>query len=600
LPLPVRAGQTKQFSLETMKNPSSTLRNHKLTLEFTDNPAWYAVQALPYIMEYPYECTEQIFSRFYANSLATHVANKHPRIKTVFDRWRNYQPDALLSNLSKNQELKYALLEETPWVMDAKNEAQQKQNIALLFDLNKMAYEQEAALKKITERQLENGGFAWFPGGKDDWYITQYLVEGMGHLDKLGVKSLKSDEKTAAIIQKAVKYCDDRLVEHYENMKKYTKKEDLDKDHLDYMAVHYLYARSFFQEIPKEGAITDVAQYYENQATKYWLNKDIYAQGLLALALHRHKQVATTAAILKSLKERALMNEELGMYWKTNRGWFWYEMPIETHSLMIEVFDEVANDQKSVDELRVWLLKNKQTNAWKTTKATSSAVYALLLRGADWLSNTKPAEITLGSMKVVEDANSKEAGSGYFKTSWSGKDIKPAYANVTVKNPNSTIAWGAMYWQYFENLDKIKTFEATPLTIKKQLFKTESSDKGIIMRPISEGNTLKVGDKVQVRIEIRVDRDMEYVHLKDMRASGFEPENVLSQYKWQGGLGYYESTRDAATNFFISYLPKGTYVFEYPLRATLRGDFSNGITTMQCMYAPEFTSHSQGIRVKIE
>jgi uncharacterized protein YfaS (alpha-2-macroglobulin family) len=600
LPLPVRAGQTKQFSLASMKNPSNTLRNHKVTLEFTDNPAWYAVQALPYIMEYPYECTEQIFSRFYANSLATHVANKHPRIKTVFDRWKNYQPDALLSNLSKNQELKYALLEETPWVMDAQNEAQQKQNIALLFDLNKMAYEQEAALKKITERQLGNGGFAWFPGGRDDWYITQYLVEGMGHLDKLGVKSLKKDEKTAIIIRKAVQYCDDRLVEYYENMKKYTKKEDLDNDHLDYMPVHYLYTRSFFQEIPIEGKIKEVAQYYENQAIKYWMNKDIYAQGLLALALNRHQKMEATLAILKSLKERALMSEELGMYWKTNRGWFWYEMPIETHALMIEVFDEITNDQKTVDELRVWLLKNKQTNAWKTTKATSSAIYALLLRGADWLSNTKPAEITLGSMKVVEAANSKEAGTGYFKTSWVGKDIKNDFANVTVKNPNSTIAWGAMYWQYFENLDKIKTFEATPLTIKKQLFKTENSDKGVIMRPISEGNTLKVGDKVQVRIEIRVDRDMEYVHLKDMRASGFEPENVLSQYKWQGGLGYYESTRDAATNFFISYLPKGTYVFEYPLRATLRGDFSNGITTMQCMYAPEFTSHSQGIRVKIE
>ena len=191
-----------------------------------------------------------------------------------------------------------------------------------------------------------------------------------------------------------------------------------------------------------------------------------------------------------------------------------------------------------------------------------------------------------------------EAGTGYFKTSWSGNDIKPEMGKVKVSKKDEGVGWGALYWQYFEQLDKINPAE-TPLKINKKLFVERPSKTGPVMEPITENTKLKVGDKVKVRIEIRVDRDMEYVHMKDMRASGFEPINVMSQYKYQGGLGYYESTGDVATNFFFSWLPKGTYVFEYPLRANLKGNFSNGITSIQCMYAPEFTSHSEGIRVDI-
>jgi uncharacterized protein YfaS (alpha-2-macroglobulin family) len=171
-------------------------------------------------------------------------------------------------------------------------------------------------------------------------------------------------------------------------------------------------------------------------------------------------------------------------------------------------------------------------------------------------------------------------------------------ANITVTKSDDGVAWGGMYWQYFEQLDKITTAE-TPLKLEKKLFVERNTANGSVIEPVSNNSQLKVGDKVKVRIEIRVDRAMEYIHLKDMRAAAFEPVNVLSSYKWQAGLGYYESTRDASTNFFISYLQKGTYVFEYSLIATQTGDFSNGITSIQCMYAPEFSSHSEGIRVKV-
>jgi uncharacterized protein YfaS (alpha-2-macroglobulin family) len=599
LPLSVRGGESKRFTFESLKNSdkSKTLTHSSLTLEFTQNPAWYAVQALPYLIEYPYECTEQIFSRFYANSLATNVANAHPKIKSVFERWKNIDVKALQSNLTKNQELKTALLEETPWVLAAQNEEVQKKNIGLLFDLNKMANESKTALRKMSERQLENGGFAWFPGGRDSWFITQYIVEGFGHLSALGVDN--QDVTRETMVNKSLNYCNARFDEEYADLEKRVAKQQAkwEDDNLSSLVVHYLYTKSLF---PKNKNANEKAfNYYLGQAEKFWTKRGIYEQALIALLMKRAGQGSVTSAIAISLKERAQYSDELGMYWKSNWGYNWHEQPIETQAVMIELFNEIS-DAKAVDNLKIWLLKNKQTNAWKTTKATASAVYALLKTGDNWLEEDASIDISVGSTKLIIDDKDKEAGTGYFKTTFKQDDISAKKAEIDVKNPNKVVSWGAMYWQYFENLDKIKDFKETPLTIVKQLFKQVNGDKGLEMTPITEKGPLSIGDKIKVRIELRVDRAMEFVHMKDMRAAGFEPTNVISQYKYQGGLGYYESTKDAATNFFFDYLPKGTYVFEYLMVVNNKGDMSNGITTIQCMYAPEFTSHSEGIRVKVK
>jgi len=307
---------------------------------------------------------------------------------------------------------------------------------------------------------------------------------------------------------------------------------------------------------------------------------------------------------MASIKENSIVNEEMGMYWKAieQGGMYWYNAPIESHALLIEAFHTVTNDQEAVNEMKVWLLKQKQVQDWKTTKATSEAIFALLLRGDDWLANTKQAEIKVGG-KTIDPAHfdaSYEPGTGYFKVKWNGEEVKKEMANVTITSEVNAPSWGAMYWQYFEDLDQIKTFEETPLQLKKVVYKETMGNSGPMITPIENAGDIKPGDKLKVRIELRVDRDMEYVHMKDMRGSGLEPTNVLSQYKYQGGLGYYESTKDAATHFFFDYLPKGTYVFEYPLRVSHAGDFSNGVTTIQSMYAPEFSSHSEGVRIHVK
>jgi hypothetical protein len=602
MPLPIRKAGSKQFTFTKLVNSSksSTLRHHKLTLEFTNNPAWYAIQAMPYMMEYPYECAEQVFTRFYANSIASHIVNSNPKIKAVFEEWKRSSPEAFLSNLEKNQELKSLMLEETPWVLEAQNESERKKRVAVLFDLNRMSNELERALSKLRQMQVSNGGWPWFPGMPESRYITQHIITGMGHLDHLGVKNVREDSKTWLMVQNGVKYLDARLVEDYLYLKRRVPNYKINQ-HIGYNEIQYLYARSYFKELSMDADLVEAMNYYKEQAKKYWLNFNLYAQGMLGLASHRFGMKDLSGDIVNSIREKAIRHDELGMYWKDNTvGYYWYQAPIETHALMIELFDEAGNDQETVEELKVWLLKNKQTSDWKTTKATAEACYALLLKGTDILTNDDMVEIKLGN-EIVDPAKSGakvEAGTGYFKTSWNAESIKPEMGKVTLTKKKDGVAWGAVYWQYFEQLDKITPHE-TPLKLSKKLFLVKKTATGPQMVPVDEKTVLEPGSRVRVKIDLRVDRAMEYVHMKDMRASCFEPVNVFSRYRWQDGLGYYESTRDAATNFFFEYLPKGTHVFEYDLLVTHQGDFSNGITTIQCMYAPEFTSHSEGIRVKV-
>ncbi|MDD2411584.1 MAG: alpha-2-macroglobulin family protein [Bacteroidales bacterium] len=603
MPMPINGNQKKTFVFEKMqKNKSTTLKHFKYTLEFTSNPAWYAVQALPYLMEYPHQCSEQIFSRFYANSIATHIANSSPKIKAVFESWKNITPDALLSNLEKNQELRSLMLEETPWVLNAKSETDQKQKIGLLFDMIRMSNELTQSFDKLQKLQMSNGGWPWFKGMRDNRYITQHIITGFGHLKNISVVDFDKDKKMSQMVRDGMRYLDDRIREDYEDLKRY--KVDLSKDNLGSYQIQYLYARSYFGnsfEISSKNK--EAYHYYLNQSKKYWLNSNIYLQGMIALANHRLGDAKVAQAIMRSLEEKSLHSEEMGMYWASEgRAYYWYEAPIERQALFIEAFDEITKNDSLVEEMKIWLLKQKQTQHWTNTKATVEAIYALLLRGTDLLADDKLAEVKVGNQVIDPkklDGTSVEAGTGYFKTSWSAGEINADMAKLEVNKTTSGVAWGAVYWQYFENLDKITPSE-TPLKLKKELFVLEQSDRGPVIRPISSGTKIKLGDKIKVRMEIRVDRDLEYVHIKDMRAAGFEPVNVLSQYKYQDGLGYYESTRDAATNFFIDYLKKGTYVFEYELVANQKGNFSNGITSIQCMYAPEFTSHSEGIRVVIE
>ncbi len=374
-------------------------------------------------------------------------------------------------------------------------------------------------------------------------------------------------------------------------------------------AIQYLYMRSFFSEMGVPGKVLPAMNYYRKKLRTDWLQQNKYMQGMIALALFRTGDVQTAKDILASLKQNAIRDEEKGMYWKgMEGGYYWYNAPVETQALLIEAFREIGGDAGVDRALKTWLLKQKQTHSWATTTATADACYALLLGGQDWLNAERSVELKLGVKTVDFPATGGDSGVGYNKKIFDGAFVNPCMVNISVTMQSSgtaagggSPAWGAVYWQYFDMLDRITPPAGKALlSIRKRLFVKRNTDRGPVLDSIADNATLKPGDQVIVRVELRADRDLEYVHMKDMRAACMEPLDVISGYRWQDGLGYYQSTKDVSTDFFFDHLPRGTHVFDYTMSAAQAGNFSNGITTIECMYAPEFSFHSEGIRVNVE
>ncbi|MBL0912444.1 MAG: hypothetical protein IBJ09_08725 [Bacteroidia bacterium] len=594
----VRGKESKTFTLARLKDlKSPTLRSERLVLEFTSNPAWYAIQSLPYLMEYPYECAEQTFARYYANSIGAHLVNSRPEIRQVFEAWRTAQPAALQSALEKNQDLKNVLLEESPWVQEARSESERKQRLALLFDINRVENERRGALNKLGNMQLPSGGWPWFKNGREDRYITQHIVTGLGKMNLMGVESApKADE----MAENALRFLDAEVAADYVRLKKNLSPKQIDEWTISPLYVHFLYTRSFYPETAVPEANKEVMAFLLEKARKNWTQLGRPEQAMLALYLQRSvKDTKQAKDIMLSLKNRAIHSEELGMYWKGMlAGYYWYEQPVEEMALMIEAFDEVLNDAASVDEMKLWLLKNKQTNDWKSTKATTDAVYALMKKGTDWVITEGQSALSIGTEKIDMAAEKAEAGTGYFRKEWPAAQIKPDMGTVQVTQNAAVPAWGALYWQYTEEMDKVSA-AGKNFTIQRNMFKQVQGTAGATGEQITDKTALKPGDRVLIRLVFTTDRPLEYVHIKDRRAAGLEPENVFSSYRYQDGLSYYESTRDAATHFFVSFIPRGTYVFSYYARVTHNGAFMGGMASAQCMYAPEFTAHSNGSRLTI-
>lgn len=609
LPIFLAKDTTQQFVFDKLlHNKSESLTHESVTVEYTSNPVWYAVQALPYLIDFPYECAEQTFNRFYANTLASFIINKHPRIKQVFEEWKK-DSASLLSNLQKNEELKQLLLQETPWVLQAGTETQKKKNLALLFDLARLSQQSDMFIKKLEDMQLTDGSFSWFKGGYPDRYITNYILTGIGKLKRLGALTPDLAERIRPVIANAIRFADKKITDEYAQL--VSSKANLSQQHIHSTQIDYLLMRSFFRDIAQSSQ--QAYDYYYKQAKQFWVQQNSYQKAQIGLVYLRNGDKAFAGnTILPALLENTVRDTKMGMYWKSTYASFWYQSPIEHQSMMIAFASELNLSAKDaglnadINSMKTWLLLNKQTNNWRTTIATADACYALLLNGSDWLTAEKTVTIRLGNTTTASNIDRTEAGTGYLKKRIDGKIVNNEMGNISVSvntTPKTSAAsqspsWGSIYWQYFEDMDKI-TPAAGPLSITKKLFIERNTEKGKVLDPVKENQELKIGDRIVVRMELRSDRDMDYLHLKDMRAASMEPVNVLSGYKWQDGLGYYESTRDASTNFFIDHLRKGNYVFEYPLFVTQAGVFSVGIANIQCMYAPEFTSHSGGIKIRV-
>ncbi|WP_146532575.1 alpha-2-macroglobulin family protein [Rubripirellula reticaptiva] len=587
--LPIRGKQSKSFEFEKLmkSGTSDSIGHQSVTAQMVSNPSWYAVMALPYLMEYPHQCSEQTFNRLYANAVARHIASSDPKIQRVFEQWR--ATPALDSPLAQNEDLKSILLAETPWVRQSDSESQARRNVGILFDANRLDNEMSRAMMQLSDLQREDGMWSWFPGGGANEYITLYIATGFGRMRHLGI------DVDVSIAVKSLDRLDAWMTQRYDKIMA----SDRSKDHLSSTIALYLYGRSFFiKEHPIAPQHQIAFDYWMSQAQTFWLGlASRQSQAHVAVAMKRLGQTAAAEGVMKSIKERSVSSDEMGMFWRdTENGWWWHAAPIETQAMMIEAFDEVMDDAKAVEDCKVWLLKQKQTQNWTTTKATADAVYSLLLRGSDTLASDSLVTLSMGGKTVKPSA--VEAGTGFYEQRFVGPQVSPELGEITVTKVDDGVAWGSVHWQYFEDIAKVTPHAGTPLKLTKQLYVKKNTNDGPTL--VAVDGPVGVGDELVVRIVLQSDRDMEYLHLKDYRGSGTEPVNVLSRYKFQDGLGYYESTRDTASHFFIDYLPKGMYVFEYSTRVQLRGEYQTGFANIQCMYAPEFDTHSESLPIVVK
>ena len=585
VPLNVNGEGAHTFSLENLFNKhSKTASEQRLTVEFTAHPAWYAVQALPVVAHPQNEDALSWATAYYAHSLAAYIVKENPRIKQVFDSWKAQggTKETFMSNLQKNQELKNILLAETPWLAEATNEAEQKQRIATLFDLNTMNSQLAVSVEKLGELQNADGAWSWYKGMQGSRYVTTQVMEMLVRLNALTHQD--ADSRMQPMIQKGFEYLGKQAAEEYKSMKEAEKKGAVGIRPSE-QVLRYLYICALDGKAPVDEKVN---RYFIDKLSGEGKELTIYGKALGAIILQQAGKVAEAKLFMQSLMEYSVVTDEMGRYFDTPKArysWFSYKIPTEVAAM--EAIQRITKDTKAIDEMKRWLLKQKQTQTWETPIATADAVYALMATGAsDLLANTGGVEITLGKEVIRTPADD---AIGYIKKTVSGDVMN--IKKVRVDKEGAGMGWGAVYAQYLESMDQIGE-QGNGLSVSRQLYKGDEA--------LNESVPLKVGDKITVRLTVKADRDMDFVQIKDDRAACMEPLQAVSGFRWGNGLGYYQATKDASTQFFIDQMRKGTYVIEYQVYVNRTGEYQTGIATVQSAYAPEFGGHTGGYRVMVE
>ena len=585
VPLNVNGEGAHTFSLENLFNKhSKTASEQRLTVEFTAHPAWYAVQALPVVAHPQNEDALSWATAYYAHSLAAYIVKENPRIKQVFDSWKAQggTKETFMSNLQKNQELKNILLAETPWLAEATNEAEQKQRIATLFDLNTMNSQLAVSVEKLGELQNADGAWSWYKGMQGSRYVTTQVMEMLVRLNALTHQD--ADSRMQPMIQKGFEYLGKQAAEEYKSMKEAEKKGAVGIRPSE-QVLRYLYICALDGKAPVDEKVN---RYFIDKLSGEGKELTIYGKALGAIILQQSGKVAEARLFMQSLMEYSVVTDEMGRYFDTPKArysWFSYKIPTEVAAM--EAIQRITKDTKAIDEMKRWLLKQKQTQTWETPIATADAVYALMATGAsDLLANTGGVEITLGKEVIRTPADD---AIGYIKKTVSGDVMN--IKKVSVDKEGTGMGWGAVYAQYLESMDQIGE-QGNGLSVSRQLYKGDEA--------LNESAPLKVGDKITVRLTVKADRDMDFVQIKDDRAACMEPLQAVSGFRWGNGLGYYQATKDASTQFFIDQMRKGTYVIEYQVYVNRTGEYQAGIATVQSAYAPEFGGHTGGYRVMVE
>ena len=392
-------------------------RNHDIKLDFNANPVFYVIQALPYIAEGDEKYATTAFNRYFVNKMAQEIVASNPNIEEML---ANHDGDNL-SELQKNEEVKAILLKETPWVLDAKNEAQQRANISKLFETEAINKNIASAFDILEKKQTVNGGWSWIEGMPESEYITQYILCGLGRLGD-----------NSEMTEKAFHFIENEVVERYNKLDTQKKK---DKAICDFMTMKDLFAMSYFTYETSD-KFKEAKAFYINKLHTDWRRYEVEEQAYIALILNRNGHNDKALLIIKSLRERAIKNE-LGMYWRN--------ISVEAESRILEAFNEIEPKTEETDAMRLWILTQKRTNMWENERASVEAVFAIMNRGTDWTAEDAKASMIIGDDKVI----------------------------VAVDNQSNHVVWGGLYRQYFVPIDKVQKHNDA-MKVKRELIIPEN------------------------------------------------------------------------------------------------------------------------------
>lgn len=588
--IPLNLGWTGENKV-SLPVSSPTQSDYRISVELVSNPAWYAVHALPVVSDPTSEDLVSWVSALYANALATHIVAANPGIQSYLKTApvAAGAEDALRSKLEKNEELKSVLIQETPWVNEATDETRQKQRLAELLDKNRAKDLTDKALSRIVQLQNADGSFSWYPQMPGSASLTRFVLTTLSHLSSLGATENKVDIKP--IEDRAVHYLDADVLKTFNELKKnnpkWSQTATLSLDELQTLVL-----RTSFPNVEMSAKEKEAYQFYQTVAEQHWADKSLQEKALTLVLMKRLQNQSVAVNILKSIKEFGSESAEFGYYFPSlvpdHR---WGRSAIGIHISIMEAFELMGTEAATLKKMQIWLLKQKQTEKWNSLPETIDAVYAMLKRDSELLVATGKVSVKVGE-KVVLKTND-DSPTFEYKIEIPVGDLKNSNREIVFTKTTPGITWGAVYRQYFEDMDKIKAQKGA-LSVSKSLYREVTSAGQKQLQPIMADMPLKVGDKVVVRLVVKADRDLDFVHLKDSRAACLEPVEQLSGCRWKDAVCYYQETKDASTQFFFHQLNKGTYVFEYPLWVNRAGSYTGGTAAIQCLYAPEFVAHSAG------
>ena len=580
IPVQLNGAESKSVALDGLFNDGSkTATTKRLTVELTATPDWYAIQALPVIGNPLNEDALSWASAYYANSLSTTIINTHPRIRQVFESWKA-QGGSSSGNLSDKEDLKDLLLKETPWLADVLNETEQKRSIALLFDLNTMGNRNQVAVSRLEALQLPNGSWSWYKGMSGNRYVTTRIVEMLARLRTMGA----SVAPLQGMYEKAVNYLHTQWLDEYRQMKESEKKGD--KDRLPgEQSLHYLYICALDAQVAKRA---------DKTAYSYMIGKleaappadAIYDRALIATLLHKAGKTTKANELARSILEYSVATPGMGRYFDTPKARYSrnsYRIP--TQVVAIEALSDILKEPLAIAEMKLWLLKQKQVQAWDNPVATVDAVYAFLGGDDNQLAESSAMKAEIAGTEVV----TPDDALGYARRSFSSDEAETR--QIEIAHTGAGIGWGAVYAQYLEDMDQLQSAKGNGLKITRTYYRDG--------KEVSSKTDLHVGDELTVWLTVKADRDMDFIQIKDTRAACMEPKEVLSGYRHSDAIGYYQVMRDASAEFFIDKLRKGIIQIEYKVYIDRPGTYQTGIATVQSAYAPEFGGHTKSLSVTV-